>query len=150
MIHVIVNLSRHSLRGAVHTAGHLAWDVLHRSLGCRINSLSSHGEHLLEWSCFLVRKLCKGSKERPSLHGQDLYCSCAVCHGEIHSVSLQCCMDAGHPTHDGMQGLFATYLPSLILSYQSSYPIKPFVAKPFLLRCGKSCALSLSPPHPTM
>lgn len=90
----------------------------------------------------------KRAKGRPSPHGQDLYCSYAVCHGEIHSGSVQCCMDAGHPAHDGMQDLLATYLPPLILSYQSGYPIKLFVAKPFLLRSGKSCASSLSPPSP--
>lgn len=56
-------------------------------------------------------------------------------------------MDAGHPAHDGMQDLLASYFPPLILSYQSSYPIKPFVAKPFSLTSEKSCTLSLTPPH---
>lgn len=146
MIHVPVNLSRHSLWGAACTAEHSGLCCAARIPWLQYRFAKFSGVHLLEWSCFLVRKLYKGSKDyKGDLLSMARACT-ALCSVSLGSV--QCCIDAGHPAPDWMQDLLVTYIPSLILSYQSGHPIKPFVARPFLLRSGKSCAPSLFPPSP--
>lgn len=83
MIHVIVNLSRHSLWGAAHTAGHSSLNCASQIPWLQDKFTEFSGEHLLEFSCFLVRKLCKGSKEQKG----DLLLMARTC-----TALMQCAM----------------------------------------------------------
>lgn len=83
MIHVTVNLSRQSLWGAVHSAGYSG-----PSCAAQIPWLPNKftvfsREHLLEWSCFLVRKSYTGSKEQKGDLSMAWTCT-SLAHGAVH------------------------------------------------------------------
>lgn len=146
-----MNLSRHSLWGAAHTAGHSGLCCAAQIPWLQDKLTKFPREHLLEWSCFLLRKLYKYTEEQKGdLLSMARSCT-ALCSVPWGNPFRPCSMLHECRASNTWWDLLATCIPPLILSCQSGYPIKPFVVGPFFLTSGKSCALSLSlSPHPTI